>query len=87
MMNACPCTLPSSRGHREIDVYVRSCARLLVCIFECTRVRVRVRVCVSLSPSHFLSLSLFPSICLSILVCFYPFFWSLSRVLSRVLSI
>jgi len=38
MMHACPWTLPSSRGHREIDVYVRLCARLLVCVLVCMRV-------------------------------------------------
>jgi len=74
MMNACSWTVPSSRGHREIDVYVRSCARLLLCIFVCVRVRVHVRVRVSLSLFHFLPLSLFPSVYLFIHVCFSRFF-------------
>jgi len=80
-MNACPWTLPSSRGHREIDVYVQSCARLLVCVFVC--MRVRICVCVSLSLFHFLSLTPFFSICLTILVYIYPFtFLSFSCSLS-----
>ena len=84
MMNACPCTLPSSRGHSDIDVYVRSCARLLVCVFVC--MRVCVCVCVPLSLFHFLSLSLLP-VCLFIRVYFFHFFFFLSRVLFLVLSI
>ena len=83
MMNACPWTLPSSRGNREIDVYVRSCARLLVCVFVC--MCVRMCVCDSFSLFNSLSLSLSFSVCLFILVCFYLFF-PLSLVFSLLFS-
>jgi len=85
MMNACPWTLPNSRGHREIDVYVRSCARWLVCVFVC--MRVHICVCVSLSLFHFLSLTLF-FVHLSLHSClFLCFFFPFSLVFSLVFSL
>jgi len=78
-MNARPLTSSSSRGHREISVCGRSCARLRVCVFVC----VCARVCPSLSFFPFLSLSLSLSLFLSVsLFLSLSFALSLSRCVS-----